>query len=778
MFMLRLILLLSITLWCVAPPSRADVRGAPKPDTTPQAKPAASHIVKAADAKSVRPKDAGKSKAQLDRHNDTPDETGSKSVSDDATTLTATPTAGADLSDRVSKVEDAVKNLKNSPPPPPSLPQALRIGLIAIGAVALGSLGLGLFVLLSTREKKRAEDQPQLFSSTIDTKDIDQRFSEVERRAEEALSKAGRNGEQSSTYQTRFADIESDLTEMRQTLSGMRDALRDAPRAAVETLRSDFGAVSQAIAETMHVPALHRPGVVSARTVEGSAEALAASVNEWLGKRGEKRTSLLEYAKRAGLENVQLATLETSSSPSSFEYSFRATDDGSWLWASVPGSNDMWAAPADAQFMGMGSMPMLLNQLMDGMDGAQPGFRFAALYRPCRLRASMGRRGAYTLEERGLLQLEGNLPPSTGKLPELSMFANTRASGAFEKDGGGMQAGAALAAWIQRITRQLEDLGRDLGDLQESATEARRSGPTSMEGDVARLTRELANARREQERLTADNRRFDEQLRHLSERFAPPAATPSAHAPAQGEPASDTEVRPPAQLDTEKPSEPIAAEPLKKNQKSASKTLSANSLPSPTATPLPPLAPETLPSQEPEQSPPSPVPQTVSVWQRALAADGYSANEAADVPTPEVFLQRVYHLHRALQKSVPDGSFAVVHVMRRPGSNILVEVHNTDQDGEGKTVCRVCNTHHVWQLAVCAGVPGDEQLRVLLPAGKLSKGNYASGYSTLIGDVPSGSFVVTTSEEPATLQRVDRIGPVYTITRKLELNSTVPAPLA
>jgi hypothetical protein len=477
--------------------------------------------------------------------------------------------------------------------------------------------------------------------------------------------------------------------------------------------------------------------------------ALAATVNHWISSRARHRTDLLELAVLAGVPNAKLATLQDTNQVSKGVSRFRFTDDGAWLWAPVPGSEDeFWAAPVDAQLMAMGKAPSQLDEMFEGMENARHGFRFDEIYRPCRLRRSEPNGDNYNLVHRGALKLMGAQSPGGPKAQLFETYAEfTRLGQACDSETGKIC--RLLAAWVWQTEGKFTRFGHEIRQIQESSTAPVVAHASPSQDDLRRVQISV------QRELDVQRKSIAERLQQLEENLA---AVEVMRLPTVTTPA----VPPP-------PREP---------------EISYNAIPRPAAPAVvahvpSPAAALKVPVSQP--TPPMDFP-TARVTAVPLALekkwhDAYllamqnpdSMPKNIEIPPPDLYVRRALNLCNSLRAADRSATVLIMHVKKDTSSN-MVELHETDESPTGDIVCRVCTEKHTWQLAVAFGATGTNSTWLLFPGGTLGKSNFAPGYSALIEDIPSSMFFMQAGR-PALLRKLAAGKSTFEVSQKMTLES-------
>jgi len=626
--------------------------------------------------------------------------------------------------------------------------------LVAILALLLGGTAL-MLPLIRQRTASRKHRSDQNWATTEDIERVSEAAIEAKRTAGEAIRRVSENSSLVS-----IADINKrweDLNSKIRIISTQMEMPEQQPPTEPPVLQGDMQVVAEALRSSeLSKMRLRGSGGTAPSNTEGLA--LAAVVNRWIEEGGKDRSKLLSLANDAGIGSVWLANLDNALTPQvgdRFECSFRRSDDGSWLWMQVPGTQEFWAAPADAQLMGMGSTPYQLDRMFDGMQGAKQAFRFDAVYRPCRLGSHGGR---YFLINRGALKLEGLPAPNVPRPQTLTAYRYQPQAAILGDSSADL--GRMLAGWIRSIENQVRDYGVEIGQLQEGATAPRTSDMTSR-AEIETLKQLLYGLHRDIDVLRG-------QVGELDAEFA---------------------VRIPAAVSQSTPMSGAAATVERSDSSTRLQVTDADRPPQPAKPFLSVIVPESMVSEaspaassgvsEPEdalgaqRSNPDDAkvqPELPLRWEEALLAARNrldSDPEMIDVPSQELYTQRVRNLRDSLHDMNPTAEFAIIHVKKDSGSS-TVELHETEESGTGDILCRKCCARHTWQLAVSCGVPPAATVYVLYPASTLGKGNFAAGYSALVDRLASSSFS-TQSYEPAQLKLQDAQTSTYSVWRKMTL---------
>lgn len=478
-------------------------------------------------------------------------------------------------------------------------------------------------------------------------------------------------------------------------------------------------------------------------------EAVAvALVNHWISTRSNDRNLLLRQANELGVRAEFATHLDLSrcfGDNATFEYPFDSSPNGGWFWV-YSASGAVWALPIDAAQFAMGFAPNLLNRLFDGMQNARQGFQFRKFYHPCLMRPVPGKRSLFTMEKRGLAQLEyasapDEPPPAT--MDELRSIRPGRGESP-------SQSGVASVAWVPRwrrdVTealesqaRQLETMRSEIGNLKAAIQNLSYSTPRGTSPDAGSIDRLRVN--------------LESQIGSLSRRQA------------------DLEARLIQQLAGRVPAD-LAREP--------ERSMASPPAPPPRETAFSP------PSARPTQSEPQPVAsfaagtfpgesrigmsrlsEDLSVALDHAAARPESEPETTDVPRQETYVRRVRNLVDDLKGLAPALPVSIIH-LRRNQQEESFDAHETLPGSEpGEVYCAVCMGPQTWQLVVCIGELGDGTIQAIFPYGMLARGNYFSGYTALIDDLPPSAFSTVGITEPARLRLTDREARRYTVVRKM-----------
>jgi hypothetical protein len=644
-----------------------------------------------------------------------------------------------------------------------SLPGVKSLVVILASTLVLGCSALA-FWLLKLRKRQPHEIPTKEWATPSELEDVKRVADEARKQAAYATRLAT---EKSGSGTPETANPEFDkLCDKLRTLDE-RVQIIDSRLTEPPLLQRDM----QRVSEALNSSRLHQetqPRSKSASEGGRAGLALAAVVNRWIEEGAKDRCRLLALAKQIGMNDVWLANIDNemhTQTGGTFECAFRTSDDGAWIWARVPGTQDFWVAPADAQLMGMGSVPYQLDRMFDGMQGAKQAFRFEAVYRPCCLRSNGG---SYILLARGALKLVGS-PAQNMPLPQSLEAYRMSPPDAVTSWPRGSDLGGMLASWIKTIDNKVRDYGEALGVLQETATAPRKSIPTINPAEFESLRSTLGRQRQDLDELSSQVSRIRLAMDALSRTVVPPFSSTSTTPvdservegvvrdrgdvvvtakPAREKNAAENEVR-----------IPPSANPAVTGQGggTAAPTSEVSSLAAFTAQPNTPIAANAL------QGLPA-------NWKEAFESARDQSNSepsVTDVPSAELYVQRVRNLRDAMIAFNPGGEFAVVHVKKDSG-NATVEVHETDESATGEFVCRACYARHTWQLALSCGAPPADPLFLLFPAGTLGKGNFAAGYSALVDDLPSSLFS-TEGYDPAQLKLQDPHTAAYVVWRKMTL---------
>lgn len=474
----------------------------------------------------------------------------------------------------------------------------------------------------------------------------------------------------------------------------------------------------------------------------GTDEKVASAINGWLADKERSRQELVQRAGAFGLKS-QLASLKEAAGLASdpFEYMFEINPDGAWLWTPVPGNGEFCVAPVEASLLGMGTAPGTLTCLFEGMEKAGQGFRFEAIYRPCRLRRSGGKGGTYQLVTRGILQLSGNPPPAgSRKPPRLYTAEKTRTSqDLWSKEPrvqftGGQRStvGKALSDWIDSISTQVQDQSSQLTELTKAHQHIQASLPSerqTVDPDVVKKLSEQVNSLRVNinrlNNLTLDFPKIKDDLSTLCQKInaqTKPLPVPSAL------PVSYPE-----------PNQP-SPEPMEEQEAALASVIFLDSI----------TARETaaLPAEPVDTTAASArmFPGWENAWLEAAQTPG-SRPEITDIPDPGLYALRLLNLRDILRERHKSGEISVVHLrILRPEddrSGEVFELHETSQgnDNGGILLCNRCKNPSPWQFAVCIAMRAGHHAGILYPMGTYGMGNFSAGYSLLI-DNPLSCFSI------------------------------------
>jgi hypothetical protein len=130
-------------------------------------------------------------------------------------------------------------------------------------------------------------------------------------------------------------------------------------------------------------------------------------------------------------------------------------------------------------------------------------------------------------------------------------------------------------------------------------------------------------------------------------------------------------------------------------------------------------------------------------------------------------------LSESLQKiklaleELPGGSeIRLVHLMETMGR---FRVHDAVTSPQGQVLCRTCDGPRTFQVGICAGEEGANELQVIFPPGDYAPYNYPAGYRQLIQNMPNEQFQIQTVLAPASLMLVPGTSPAeYTVQYKLQ----------
>ena len=567
----------------------------------------------------------------------------------------------------------------------------------ALAALVLGVAALLVALLLRSRKdrllQQLADDVGTLKNNVNDLMYPKSKPEPASRRSQ------GKDSGQDAAFLQKLEACTQQQKRLEEQLAKLHLRL-DRPSPEVVRVQQSLDGMAKAVLSASGDDAAAGAAGASTLTPEEAAQALAAVVNCWLVDGAKGRATLLTLCNEVGLRGAQLATIrEPAPAPlenGQFQCAFDTAVDGSWLLCKLPGTQEVLAAPADAQFLGMGTIPYQLDQMFDGMQRPRQGFRFEMIASPCILRAS---RDGYTVSQRGALRLEG--APAAANAPRPPAFASLVRSRASRRAPTlSAEPVDVIAHWIQQIQRQVSDYGQDLGQLLDKSA----TPPPVTAVEMARLTETVTRQQRDLEAmrgqivsLNAARSAKADTTPHASAPPLPP--TQSALRPA---PASAT---PRLARDATLPGAPVVQE-----KSTASIAEARSSLP---------LDWRDLVQQ--------------------AAARPESDPGVLDVPTPELFVRRLRSLRDVFQAGHPELSVAVVHVKKASGSN-QVELHATRETETGSFFCQACGGEHTWQLALAGGSDAADLVFLLFPSGLLGRSNFAPGYAALVDDTGTTSF--------------------------------------
>jgi hypothetical protein len=607
---------------------------------------------------------------------------------------------GADGSDltRKGRTENPRTN------PLPSLLTYVNTGL-AILAVLL-AFGLRLFDKESVGEPEWYRHYTQIQGCLTDSKASLERIEQDFRKSNDYL--LGRLNQQS----------QPDLSGIEKSLKNLEGEFRDLEDRVTSTLGPRGQLERKLIKDEKGLSASNHPSIPNANS--GAVDILLpAAVNQWLSGKHMSRPEVVGLAKGIGLI-AKLANHKDLSNvfrdATTFECPFEFTNDGPWLFAQSAGPSEWWVAPADALMLGMGDVPSLLRRLFEGMQNARPGFRFSAIYRPCRLQEVPGRPGFYKLAQRGVLQLEGSPSPAAPMPPSFEAIRrSTRESSTPARPDSDSR---SLLDWISNVNTQMGTFTAHIHEIKRAVAQMRDQSNSS---NVA--TRVQAQIEGLERRILNHIATLENDLRSLNDRVPDP---------------SQQKKNPPEET-TNKPHAEVKCEaPAPEEQSGASPAESAD-----------PLAMR---------------------WQDAIdqaAKRESSESLVGDLPRPSLYIQRVLNLGDAIRALSADSRVGIVHLKKHP-VNDTFEVHDTDWPSNSATglLCKSCKEPHSWQLAVAIGPTGAGDICILYPSGTFSKGNYASGYSALMGENLPSLFSIGRIEQPAQLHFERNLG-AYLVRRKM-----------
>ena len=439
---------------------------------------------------------------------------------------------------------------------------------------------------------------------------------------------------------------------------------------------------------------------------------------------------------------------------------------------------------------------MLLQRMFSDVDADSEPFRFARMYRACRLRLKQPPY-RYEIVQKGVLQLAGfpsplPLPPTDYESllhpvqtpPVMRSSAPTLVSVIKEQIEG-------LAARLDTVD---SGLNRVLTGLEAPIAPSRivsldKSIQRVVQGELRQMEDRLAQrlsppapapapAPGSEFALTAVRRLREEfnvvsaTVKDLAERthkleagagaspVEPPAEVEASKArPPQPPPrvispsvsgSSAPSARAPALTPVEIPAEPAAASSDPQRWKRSS---SAPVEPRPA-----PAAPLASSRAEPPAAKPEGLPDG---WAKAVASlgafRGLGEEELAD---------SLEKMKNALQQLPGGAEIRLVHLKESMGK---FQVHGAVAEPGEQVICRPCAEAKTFQAAVCAGEEGAATLHVLLPPGDYAPYNYPAGYHKLIQNVPNQPFHIQAVVSPAVLTVVPGSSPTeYEVQYKLQ----------
>jgi hypothetical protein len=619
------------------------------------------------------------------------------------------------------------------------VPGWLKIILIITTGIVTFLLVVWLLVLRSNRRRNshsREEDyyrapEPALSELRSNIRYLQSDISSTQQKAQQALDIAlgpawkKQWNEDSKRFQDRLEKVAGEVQSCTQELRSMIAALSDASSADQSALRRS--ANSQPSPET----------------------AVVALVNQWIAARIENRAQLVELANSIGFDAefaTHLDLSRTFDNNTTFEYPFDSSQNGAWLWIKVANGSEVSAVPIDAGQFTMGYAPNLLYSLFDGMKDSKQGFQFRMFYRSCLLRPVPGKKNLFTLQRKGLVQLENSPAPD---LPPPVTFDELRSARRNRIDAA-PQNSAAAVAWIRRWksevseslvsqSRQLDAMRSELGNLKSEVYElssAQSKWQPQDSGEIDRLRVGTAS------QISAISRRQSELESRLNAALQAMSPEQAVSQPEQGRLASQ-KTNPPLARKTETAPSCVKAE---------APVSGALELPPPVITSK---------SNEIKQ-----VANWLAALERAATQPG-SEPDVAEVPKQETYVRRLRNLAYELQAQNLGEAVSIIHLRRTSQENTF-DAHETISGAvPGEVYCAVCRALQTWQLIVCVGKPGEGTIHVLFPFGTLSIGNYFSGYTALIDNLPASTFSTYGISEPARLRLADRENQTYTVIRKM-----------
>lgn len=158
---------------------------------------------------------------------------------------------------------------------------------------------------------------------------------------------------------------------------------------------------------------------------------------------------------------------------------------------------------------------------------------------------------------------------------------------------------------------------------------------------------------------------------------------------------------------------------------------------------------------------PAPKPPTPAAWLDAVNRIESADRESASA---EAFVTRLRTVQANLANLESEVPVELVHLSY---SSEGFEVHPTHAADLGEIRCKQCGNIQSWQLAVCAGEPDGQELRVFLAPGPILPVNFPGGYKALIDEYRSSRFRIGRVESPAFLELQEGGNSHYAVTAKI-----------
>ena len=465
-------------------------------------------------------------------------------------------------------------------------------------------------------------------------------------------------------------------------------------------------------------------------------QALLALVNHWLEGGSRDRNELRAAAQELDLDarfythkDVSKALMDLGASRFCFEPSEK---QGGWLWVAL-GTGEVIALPADVAFFQIGKAPDLLDRLFEGMKGASEAFRFHRFYKACRLRQA-GSMNIYEVASRGILQLDGQPPPSDAQPPDYAALVAARRGN--PQEASDVSLANSLRTFITEVADRLQGQETAIQTVSDQLSTRASSNLTEMRNRAEALEQKVEGIESQVRRVAADIGALP-----AATSPAPPIAASVKEEPVQSTPA---------------PAVPPETAPVPATAPQAAPP--ASPPPPPTVITVPPdPANERIVPQPDWYMPPG--------WQQAmreacrLAAGG--AEESADSRT---YLWRLSLLRKTLAGLEQGVVVRIVHLKNEDDSFYVHDIDSMGEEAE-EVRCKECASMQSWQLVVGLGERDGMTLSVLLPLGAVYPSKYADGYDNLMENFRNSQFHIREVQQPARLRKNDR--GVYTVPAKM-----------